>query len=521
MVILPASYHSIEEYTDDLVDFLDTPLVHQITGGIHVNDALIHNGWEALPPDWTAWWSSLPDHRIAQQDLIDSIDEKAANPAIHPPQEVQSQGRADEQIPQAAPNNDTGHRPESLTKWLNTLSSLALPRAQRRPEDETNPRLTLPPALTSTHGTGMKRAKKMAEVATAAAHIHRACRQAGIRHVIDMGSGQGHLSRALAFLFPGLRVLAVDGSASQIAGSAAAAAALGVGGDRLTHLVRHVEYYHHHRHGRRGAGGGEDSPAGSGQREELVAEVAAWAGGGRERCMLVGLHACGRLSEHMLRLFTALPFVASLAAVGCCFNHMILPPATSAGGCPDDDGGFPISARLRERRVVLSATALMTGCQAPNNWPRVDVQQQVGGEGRHGGSSVYSKRHFYRALLERLFVDKGIAFDDGPVCWPGMSKGDLASFAAFATRAMRFLGVSEDRISQDEMIAYEERYRDSEGRVAILWTLSVLCCKVVESVIALDRYWSLVEHGAKNVDIVPIFDYSISPRNLMMVADKG
>lgn len=53
------------------------------------------------------------------------------------------------------------------------------------------------------------------------------------------------------------------------------------------------------------------------------------------------------------------------------------------------------------------------------------------------------------------------------------------------------------------------------------WTLSVLCCKAIESSIALDRYWFLVEHGAEKVDIVPIFDYKISPRNLMMVAEKG
>ncbi|CCF43987.1 hypothetical protein CH063_13533 [Colletotrichum higginsianum] len=162
--------------------------------------------------------------------------------------------------------------------------------------------------------------------------------------------------------------------------------------------------------------------------------------------------------------------------------------------------------------LVLSATALMTGCQAPNNWDRADLTKE---------ESVYSKRRFYRALLEKVFFDKGIRLDTEsrrPV-W-GARKGDTASFVQFARRAVGVLGVDGSGIHDDELASYESRYRDYSSRIAILWMLSVLCCKAVESVIALDRWWFLVENGGHNVDVLPVFDYNASPRNLMIVASR-
>ncbi|TDZ36672.1 Protein RRNAD1 [Colletotrichum spinosum] len=457
-ISLPESYTSLAEYADDLLAFVETPLVRQISGGIHVNDALIYNAWEALPAEWTSWWSSLPDHRLAQQDLIDSIEEVAHLPS------PRTSGTQE--------NDTTGFlagKPGSLTEWLSTIRSLSLPRVQRP-----GPRIRLPEVLASRMKT-----KKIDEVSVAAAYVQSVCEAHGITRIIDMGSGQGYLTLSLAYLFPDLRVLAIDGSESQMAASEACAASLGIPQSRIRHLRRYID---------------GSSP--------LIDEMAEWASG--EKCMLVGLHACGNLSEHMLRYFTAVPFITRLGAVGCCYNHIVPLSETS----PE---GFPISARLRRRGVVLSATALMTGCQAPNNWDRADLSKE---------ESVYSKRRFYRTLLEKVFFDKGIKLDqDNRPVW-GVRKGDMVSFTKFANRAMHYLGVDAKRIGTDELVAYEYRYREYEGRVAILWTLSVLCCKIVESVIALDRYCFLTENGGENVDVVPIFDYKISPRNLMLVAEK-
>ncbi|KAK1691032.1 methyltransferase domain-containing protein [Colletotrichum godetiae] len=458
MITLPNSYNNINDYAGDLVEFIETPLVRQITGDIHVNDSLIYNAWEALPTDWISWWASIPDHRIAQQDLIDSIEE------------LDPYSTSDDEEDEDNRYLPLPDRPESLSKWLKSVQSLALPRDQRSGDST-----ALPEILTNRMKT-----KKIVEVSIAVKYIHSVCQTNSITHIIDMGSGQGYLSVALAYLFPELHVLAIDGSESQLAASKACADSLGIPVSRIQHMRRYID----------------GTPP-------LADEIAAWAG--EEKCMLVGLHACGNLSEHMLRYFATVPFVVCLGAVGCCYNHIV--PRSAA--CPD---GFPISAKMRERNVTLSATALMTGCQAPNNWERADPSKE---------ESVYSKRRFYRALLEKVFHDKGIELDkeDRPV-W-GVRKGDMASFPTFARRAIACLGVEESKISDADLVVYEERYRGYEGKVAILWTLSVLCCKVVESVVALDRYLFLAENGGQNVNVVPIFDYKISPRNLMLVADKG
>jgi hypothetical protein len=282
--------------------------------------------------------------------------------------------------------------------------------------------------------------------------------------------------------------LAIDGSKSQVAASRSFAASLDIPGDGLAHALCWID----------------GSPG-------LAARIESWAGG--QRCMLVGLHACGSLSEHMLRYFATVPCIDALAVVGCCYNHIV----PRSPGCPS---GFPISSALRDRGVVLSATALMTGCQAPNNWTR---PRPAGSGAAETTPSVFGKRRLYRAVLEKVFFDKGIkvdASDDKRPVW-GTRKGDVADFVKFAHRAMDCLDIPRESIPTADLAAYEKRYRGRGAQIAILWTLGVLCCKVVESVIALDRYWFLVEQGAHGVDVVPVFDCGVSPRNLMLVADKG
>lgn len=457
MLDLPSAYKNLQKYTDDLCDFVETPLVRQITGGIHVNDALIHDAWAGLPSEWTEWWSRWPDHRLAQQDLIDSIEEDDES-------NIDFYGDTERRL--------LCSRPESLRHWLSTLKALALPRVQRP-----GPTVNLPEALQ----TRMK-TKKTAEVARAAHFIHDMCEARGITRVVDMGSGQGYLSITLAHLFPELQVLAIDGSDSQIAGSQDFATALGVPPRRLTHMAHWID-----------------------GTSALAHRIQDWAAG--EKCILVGLHACGNLSEHMVRYFTTMPCMDALAVVGCCYNHIV--PRSDA--CPD---GFPISAALRVRHVTLSPTALMTGCQAPNNWARPEP----------GETSVFGRRRLYRAILEKVLVDHGIQVSTGDGERPawGIRKGDMVNFTAFARRAMNCLQVDEKKRPTDEQLQnYEEKYRNWEGRIAILWTLSVLCCKVVESIIAVDRYTFLTERdGIQEVDVVPIFNVKVSPRNLMIVAQK-
>ncbi|KEQ61135.1 uncharacterized protein M437DRAFT_52556 [Aureobasidium melanogenum CBS 110374] len=447
MVNLPLGYTNIHKYAQDVIAFMHEPLSVQITGGIHVNDAFIYDAWKKLPSEWTTWWESLPSPQDAQKDLINSL-----------------------RIEPEARRHDLHGRPDSISRWLERIRNLSLNREQLVLSEDI-PHVEVPDILASRMVT-----KKLAEVRAGARYINHICKTRNITRVVDIGSGQGYLSLTLAAVC-GLRVLAIDGSEKQIQGSRTAAQQAGlVENDNVTHLTRFVT--------------GTDG---------LGKEIALWARG--ERCLLTGLHACGSLSEHMIRLSTTVSCITHLAVVGCCYNH--INPAST-----ENPKGFPISSFMRTNELNLSTSALITGCQAPTNWI-------------HNPDSIFARKHWYRAVLEKLLHDKKLVQEGNQRPVWGIRNGDLKSFTAYTSRALSSLKLKIGKdVTEQEIAEYEERYKHRVAETAVLWTLSVLLCRVVESVIALDRLFYLQEAGMEEVDVLPIFDYKESPRNLMIVASK-
>ena len=446
MVNLPRHYTDTHEYAQDVIEFLQQPLSVRITGGIHVNDAFIYDAWASLPFEWTTWWETLSSAQEAQKDLINSLRKESE-----------------------ARDHDLSGRPTSLSRWLERIRNLSLDREQ----------LVLPREIPEVEVPGSMAArmvtKKLAEVRAGARYINHVCKTHGITRVVDIGSGQGYLSLTLAAVC-GLRVLAIDGSSNQIEGSRAAARRAGLTeGDQVTHLTRFVT-----------------------STDEIGAEIETWATG--EKCLLTGLHACGSLSEHMIRLSTTVSCISHLAVVGCCYNH-ISRLSTS------NPLGFPISSFMRLNKLNLSTSALISGCQAPTNWA-------------HNPDSLFGRKHWYRAVLEKLLYDKKLVNQEHRPVW-GIRNGDLRSFSAYAARALQSLKLEIGKdVTEEEIIGYEEKYQDRAAETSILWTLSVLLCRVVESAIALDRAFFLQDAGLQDIDVVPIFNYKESPRNLMIVASK-
>jgi hypothetical protein len=446
MVNLPLGYTNTHDYAQDVIAFLQQPLSVRITGGIHVNDAFIYDAWASLPSEWTTWWETLSSAQEAQKDLINSLRKE----------------------PEAR-EQDLPGRPTSLSQWLERIRNLSLDREQLvLPGDV--PEVEVPEGMAARMVT-----KKLAEVRAGARYINHICKTHGITRVVDIGSGQGYLSLTLAAAC-GLRVLAIDGSSKQIEGSRAAAQQAGLNeGDQVTHLTRFVT-----------------------SSDEIGAEIETWAAG--ENCLLTGLHACGSLSEHMLRLSTTVPSISHLAVVGCCYNH-ISPLSTS------NPLGFPISSFMRLNKLNLSTSALISGCQAPTNWT-------------HNPDSLFGRKHWYRAVLEKLLYDKKLVNQEHRPVW-GIRNGDMRTFPAYAARALQSLKLEIGKdVTVEEIQEYEERYQDRSAETAILWTLSVLLCRIVESAIVLDRVFFLQEAGLQGVDVLLIFDYKESPRNLMIVASK-
>lgn len=270
------------------------------------------------------------------------------------------------------------------------------------------------------------------------------------------------------------------------------------------------------------------------------------------RLMAISIHSCGNLSHHGIRSLLLNPTVQAIAIVGCCYNLLtesLGPPtlkiphlrrnlrAINAPGVADessvcDPHGFPMSERVGSHDghgLRLNITARMMAVQAPQNWTAKE-------------SNSFFTRHFYRALLQRVFLDKGVvakfeADDEGldstePVIIGSLRKGCYESFVSYVRGALEKLGRDESRgsavvekmgdVSDEELHAYAVQYSGLKKELSVTWSLMAFSASVVESLIVVDRWLFLREHPevVKDAWVEAVFDYQQSPRNLVVVGIK-
>ncbi|KAI9792352.1 MAG: hypothetical protein M1833_001123 [Piccolia ochrophora] len=280
--------------------------------------------------------------------------------------------------------------------------------------------------------------------------------------------------------------------------------------------------------------------------------------------MVISLHSCGNLVHHGLRSLFLNPSVVAVALVGCCYNLMTerFGPQTykfpalrshharlKREACRCDPHGFPMSKRLatdqqsQAHGVSLNITARSMAVQAPHNWTE-DVCRG------------FFTRHFYRALLQRIFLDRGLirasvnnndddnnlsetdnadakaSKENQPIIIGSLRKAAYASFTTYVHGAIAKLSKDpnlQPRIEKhlsdltDEEIAnYEHIYREHKKNLSIIWSLMAFSAEVAEALIVVDRWLFLKEHGDVVQDcwVEPVFDYSQSPRNLVVVGVK-
>ncbi|KAF2865747.1 methyltransferase domain-containing protein [Massariosphaeria phaeospora] len=314
--------------------------------------------------------------------------------------------------------------------------------------------------------------------------------------------------------------------------------------------------------------------------------------------MVISLHSCGNLVHHGLRSLLLNPSVSAVAMVGCCYNlvtERLGPPTyklpTLRPSHPRlvktsnafDPHGFPMSEKLANyplphtpvtspnsdnnptdpaKGIRLNITARMMGVQAPFNWGR-------------GDSELFFTRHFYRALLQRIFFDRGVVSapqgvdnngvkgngvpasgHTSKVNWtppygrgPGLSSdgtatpltiGTLRKFAyndfvsyvraaiSKLTAPNTFCEVDPEFIKQklagltdEEIQDYEARYAARKKELSVMWSLMAFSAGVVEAVIVTDRWlWLEEQEEVVHAWVEPVFDYAMSPRNLVVVGVK-
>jgi hypothetical protein len=201
----------------------------------------------------------------------------------------------------------------------------------------------------------------------------------------------------------------------------------------------------------------------------------------------------------------------------------------------------------------------MMAVQAPFNWGRAD-------------SETFFSRHFYRALLQRIFLDRGIVsapvdasnFPDpvsanghtSHVNWtppdgrgPGLSSdgtstpltiGTLRKFAyadfvsyvraaeaklvapnSFCEVDPNFIKSKMDGLTDDDIRNYEVKYAERKKELSVMWSLMAFSAGVVEAVIVTDRWlWLKEQKEVEHAWVEPVFEYKHSPRNLVVVGIK-
>ncbi|KAK9462933.1 methyltransferase domain-containing protein, partial [Lipomyces oligophaga] len=380
--------------------------------------------------------------------------------------------------------------PDSLVQFLSRIRSLSINRSG--PSDVG----TLSSCRTSAISLGMS-PKKVYECELLSDAVAAVCRTTSATHVIDLGSGKGYLSRMLAFLY-NYRVVAIESKESRAQEA-----------DKLDSLYmrRGGEAFLKRQNTKSGSLVHIALEVKDGDLNPVVSKVRLE----NERVVLVGLHTCGNLAHHALSSLNMTKCITGVAVVGCCFNQM-------TEKCVDhDDIGFPMSRTLEHFAVALPTSARMLACQAPGTWTK-----ETRGD--------FFVRHFYRALLQRIFMDRGILADGRAKLFIGsMRKQWYKSFHTYCMGAcakasenyrVQVSSISTDLFLIDRQTAdtYFNTYKHKQHRLSILWTLmSCVVAPLTETLIHLDRFYYLAEIGASEVHVSVIFDQSISARNLLVV----
>ncbi|KAF5382542.1 hypothetical protein D9615_002826 [Tricholomella constricta] len=308
--------------------------------------------------------------------------------------------------------------------------------------------------------------------------------------IVDVGAGQGYLTRALHAHFRS-HTLALDNDHAQTHGAQARSGPRIPG---LTHRTIHL------------------TPA------TLVAAIDDWIPTTSPTTvpapvLLVALHACGSLTPDLFRAVLGLSPThswrpAAVVAVGCCYN--LIEPSRD----------FPLSTYLRLHPLPqpLPASAYQMAAQIPDHWH--DSPAHL------ARAQLALRKVVWRALLGRLYAcitHTENVTDTGST--PTMRRLGRLHHSAYDSWPA-FLAQAGKRVGVDFLSASDHPPDpDLQARLESLHVLRCLLGPAVESYIVLDRVAWIREELAMSkalegysIDAVNLFDQATgSGRNIALI----
>ncbi|XP_014666313.1 PREDICTED: protein RRNAD1-like [Priapulus caudatus] len=303
--------------------------------------------------------------------------------------------------------------------------------------------------------------KKQHEIGRLAQVVAAVCTHNHTTSVLDMGSGQGHLSRLLAFGY-GLSVTSVEADSSYTNGA-----------EKFDREVKESIRKEMEREGREKI---DDEYQVKYINQCIKPDISVKdfnsLVGNQKGCVLVGLHTCGDLGPTILKLFTKSDHIKAIVSVGCCYMKIA-------------NTGYVMFYPLLSLIAVNEPKLKLHCYRAKLEWLLKAYKPEL-----HGTTSIGTIRH-----------------------------AENMSFTEYIEVALKKLGCNRIATADDVELA-EYECAASWRRVVAFYALRLLLAPVLESVILCDRMLYLYENGI-NCTILPVFDPMISPRNLVVVATKS
>ena len=76
-------------------------------------------------------------------------------------------------------------------------------------------------------------------------------------------------------------------------------------------------------------------------------------------------------------------------------------------------------------------------------------------------------------------------------------------------------------MTDSEIEDYEHRFAERKNDLSVIWSLMAFSAGVIEAMIVVDRWlWLKEQENVKECWVEPVFDYGLSPRNLVVVGIK-
>lgn len=579
------SFESSGAYVDSLLDFVGNDSLLQILcGGVHVLDFFTSDPdlySQILPEEWRKFF--------AQHAIMDLLDLMMREDLLDLESTLVTSGK-DRKWRNGCPP------PPDLVDYLVNVRRHLLLREPAGSQCSRNRALKPTVQLARHVAVGMN-IKKVHEVGLFAHYLHNLTETVSIptdddatgkiSHLVDFGSGQNYLGRALASEPYNKRIVAIE-SKSHNAERAREF-------DVMAKLSEKKKMLRNKKTFRAALGELESSPnsvllmgkpeigsplptntpilpekgsvelpaKGKGriqyidyriQDGDLAEVISRIQDPAATNLMVMSLHSCGNLVHHGLRSLIMNPRVKVVAMVGCCYNLLTerLGPATyklpslrptahprlekEATAC--DPHGFPMSQRLCQdhdgKGVKLNITARMMAVQAPQNWGEKD-------------SDAFFTRHFYRALLQRIFLDRGVVGPPSksysgaspaghssgtPIVIGSLRKACYENFTSYVRGALVKLQAEDAQhgalfrgkmagLTDVEIRDYETSFSARKKDLSVVWSLMAFSAGVIEATIVVDRWlWLKEQAEVETAWVEPVFDYKFSPRNLVVVGIK-